>query len=98
MTKKIDIYEVHVQPLKQVKEDIENNFYQCISCLDIIQGNFKKVLTVPESKKNTVMAEVYTCEHCMNITIAASEAYLGKGNTEELMEYGTVHAEWHNEF
>lgn len=97
MTSQTDVYEIHIQPLHQVKSDIEKNEYQCISCLGIISGNFKKVLTDPTSKNYASMGELYTCEHCLTKTLAVSEQFLGAGNIDELTEYQTVHAEWHNE-
>lgn len=96
MTQNTEIYEIHVQSLEQVKSDIKKNEYQCVSCLGIISGNFKKVLMNPTSKNYGSMAEFYTCEHCSNKTLAVSESFIGKGNAKELSEYETVHAEWYS--
>lgn len=97
MTNKLNMYEVHIQPVHQFKKNIENNEYECVSCLGKMTDNFKKVLIDPTSKNYQNMAEVYTCEYCLNKTLVVSEKFLGSGNTEELAEYGTVHAEWSNE-
>lgn len=93
-----DIYEVHIQSLPQVQEEIKNNTYQCVSCLAVSNGLQKKTLIDPLSRNYEHMAIVYTCEHCSNQALAVSEDFLGHGNSVELQEYHTVHAEWHNEF
>lgn len=96
MTYQPKVFEAHIQPLSHVLEDISNNQYECVSCLMLIDGKNKKVLSSPTNIPADPMAQVFTCQHCGNQSIGVSETFLGLGNTQELKEYHSVFAEWHD--